>query len=172
MSLKVQVLAVCWESGPVTVSRLFERVKAWHMLSCNTTVFIELLWRWVLLQPSTGVSRYRASVSSHETLACPLSSFDLKPFVSTLLWWEMNSSNKAVVLISDSAVFLINSTRKVVNCSYFLPYSCYWPLIPQQTMLLHIQILKEIRSLYSTRLDFEEPKFFLILGLLILEEML
>ena len=41
MSLKVQVLAVCCESGPVTVSRLFESVKAWHMLSCNTTVFIE-----------------------------------------------------------------------------------------------------------------------------------
>ena len=39
VSSKVQVLAVCWESGPVTVSRLFESVKAWHMLSCNSSPF-------------------------------------------------------------------------------------------------------------------------------------
>ena len=88
MSLKVQVLAVCCESGPVTVSRLFEGVKAWHMLSCNTTVFDEFA---VLTLNTTTAKRwckrseYGVSVSSYKKLACPLSSFDLKPFVSTLL---------------------------------------------------------------------------------------
>ena len=39
---KVQALAVCFEGGPYNMTRLFESMEAWHMVSYNATVFIVL----------------------------------------------------------------------------------------------------------------------------------
>ena len=73
--LKVQALAVCCRSSPVSVMRLFESMDVWRVLCCKASVFVVFLV--VTLREAWCVSRceYEASMSLYKRLACALGSF-------------------------------------------------------------------------------------------------
>ena len=106
---KVETLAVCCESGTVSVMRSFESTELGACLT--VTPLGSLCLRWVTTSVAISKLKYDASMSCRHTKGklvfywLQVASF-LKPFVSTLLWWELNTSNEAtcIVLISDSMV--------------------------------------------------------------------